>query len=140
MIGMGMEVAMGVGKEVAVGGFTWVGATVAGRGEAGAVTWLGVQPENTPLKVATITKMVIKWLLGLGFIFPLLDVRSIQFIVTHCHAVYICPTVCVTCWWVVVDNIHYTVNAKSRINSIYRGESHQSSARFVGRPFDLKAL
>lgn len=56
-----MRVGTRVGVEAAVGGFPWVGATVAGKGEAGAVLWPGVQPENAPLKIATITGMVMKW-------------------------------------------------------------------------------
>ena len=54
-------VGMMVDMEVAVGWFTWVGATVAGNGKAGVVIWPGVQPENTPLKLATITRMVMQW-------------------------------------------------------------------------------
>ena len=62
---------MRVDMEVAVGWFTWVGATVAGKGEAGTVFWLGVQPENTPLKIARRTRIVEKWVLVLGFTFSL---------------------------------------------------------------------
>lgn len=61
MIGVGTMVDMRVDMEVAVGWFTWVGTTVAGKGEAGVLIWPGVQPENTPLKLATITRMVMKW-------------------------------------------------------------------------------
>jgi hypothetical protein len=77
MIGMGNEVDL----EVAVGGFIRVGATVAGsvavfanvgasveldttvvgRVEAGAVAWLGVQPEKTTLKAVTIINTLPSW-------------------------------------------------------------------------------
>ena len=69
MIGVGtkvgtrvdMEVNVEIDVEVDVGWLTWVGATVTGKGEAGVVIWPGVQPENTPHKLATITRMVMKW-------------------------------------------------------------------------------
>ena len=72
---VGATVGTRVDMEVAVGWFTWEGATVAGKGEAGIVIWLGVQPENTPHKLATITRMVMKWYLVLGFNFSHPDDR-----------------------------------------------------------------
>ena len=72
---VGINVGIRVGLEVAVGWFTWVGAIVAGKGEAGVVVWPGVQPENTLLKMATTMRMVMKWVLVLRFICPLLDGR-----------------------------------------------------------------
>jgi len=57
---VGVRLGTLVGVEVAEG-FTGVGATVTGKGEAGAVIWPGVQAENTPLKLTAITSMVMKW-------------------------------------------------------------------------------
>jgi hypothetical protein len=67
---VGMEVAVGpstwagstVDMEAAVGEFPCSDATVAGRGELGAVIWpdVGAQPENTPLNMVT-TRVVVKW-------------------------------------------------------------------------------
>ncbi len=60
-----------VGRDVAVGWLTWVAATVAGGCEVGVVVWLGVQPENMLIKMATMNRVTVKRY----FIFALLDAR-----------------------------------------------------------------
>jgi hypothetical protein len=65
-VGIDVEVAVGIGAEVDVGIGADVNARVfvgvAGLGSVGdeVAVWVGVQPENTPLKLVVITRNEMK--------------------------------------------------------------------------------
>jgi hypothetical protein len=60
-VNIGIDVEGAAGLDVGVDVRVFIGAAGSGKVEAGIAVRVGVQPENAPLKLATITRMVMKW-------------------------------------------------------------------------------